>query len=126
MKKRVKLPKDNPKALLDLAAKLRVKHRADGETSPLKVLNWAEIDFLIDDSIAVDDRAMRLKREKLLTFQLRNQRLKQLMNFVRNSRDILTGVHSDEMKTLGLWGYDVLESRSSARVVPAPERMNAE
>jgi hypothetical protein len=48
------------------------------------------------------------------------------MNVVRNTRDILTAVQSDEMKALGLWGYDVFENRSFTPVVPAPERMNAD
>ena len=121
MKKRVKIPHQNPKALLDLATKMRTKHLADGDASPLRVLNWTELNPMIDDALAVEDRALRLNREKLLTYQQRRMQLKKIERVMRNPRDILTAVHSDEMKMLGLWGYDVLENRTSSPEVSAPE-----
>ena len=114
MKKRVRIPQQDPKALLDLALKLRAKHLADGEASPLKVLNWTEVNSLIDSAIEVEDRAIKLKREKLQMYELRSRQLITLANVVRSSRDVLTGVHRGEMKTLGLWGFDVFDNRSSA------------
>jgi len=111
MKKRVKIPQQNPKELLELAQKLRAKHVADGDASPLKVLNWTELNPLIDSAIEVEDRALRLKREKLAIYQQRSRQLIALTNVMRNSRDILTGVHPAEMKALGLWGFDVLDNR---------------
>ncbi len=115
MKKRVKIPQRNAKALLDLAKKVRDKHLADGEASPLKVLNWAEIGPVIEDALTTDEKAEQLKREKLRVFQQRSNRLQEVINIVRSSRDILTGVHSDEMKMLGLWGFDVLDNRTSVQ-----------
>lgn len=111
MKKRVKIPKQDPKALLDLAKKLREKHLNDGEASPLKVLNWDEINPEIDEAIALEEKALRLKREKLSIYQQRSRRLQNVLRIVRNGRDVLTGVHSVEMKTLGLWGFDVMDNR---------------
>ena len=111
MKKRVKIPHQDPKALLELATQMRNKHVADGDASPLKVLNWTDVNTLIDSAIEIEDRALQLKREKLLTYQQRSRQLIALTNVVRSSRDILTGVHAVEMKTLGLWGFDVLENR---------------
>jgi hypothetical protein len=115
MKKRVKIPMQNAKALLDLAKKVREKHLADGEASPLKVLNWAEINPLIEEAVEADEKALRLKREKLSTYQQRGRRLESMLSLVRSSRDILTGVYSNEMKVLGNWGFDVLDNRA---VVP--------
>jgi hypothetical protein len=109
MKKRVKIPMQNAKALLDLAKKVREKHLTDGEASPLKVLNWGELNPMIDG-------ALRLKREKLNTYQQRSRRLQAVLGMVRSSRDILTGVHSDEMKALGLWGFDVLDGKATLPV----------
>jgi len=99
------------KSLLDLAKKMRDKHLADGETSPLKVLDWAVVGPLIDDALKTEEAADRLKREKVMTFQLREQRLQEVLSIVRNGRDILTAVHSNQMKALGQWGFDVLETR---------------
>jgi hypothetical protein len=121
MKKRVKIPMRNTKTLLDLAKKVREKHLADGEASPLKVLNWAEVSPMIDDVLEIEDRALRLNREKLLTYQHRRVQLSKLISVMRNSRDILTGVHSSEMKELGLWGYDVVEVRRNGTQLPAVE-----
>ena len=111
MKKRVKIPMQNAKALLDLAKKVREKHVADGEASPLKVMNWAELNPLLDEAMETEERALRLKREKLSIYQQRSRRLESVLSMVRNSRDILTGVHSTQMKTLGDWGFDVLDNR---------------
>ena len=113
MKKRVKIPTSNAQALLDLARKMREKHLTDGETSPLKIMDWNEVGPIIDAAIEADERALRLKREKLLMYQHRRRLLQDLTAFVRNSRDILTGVHSVEMKNLGLWGFDVLDNKTS-------------
>ena len=113
MKKRVKIPTRNAKGLLDLVKKVREKHLADGDASPLKVLNWAEIGPEIDAAIELEERALKLKREKLSVFQQRAHRLEVMTSLVRRSRDVLVGVHLDEMKTLGLWGFDVLEKRAT-------------
>ena len=111
MKKRVRIPMRNPKALLDLAKKVREKHLADGEESPLKILNWAEINQLIDDAINAEEMALKLKREKLSMFQLRTSRMDAVAEMLRSSRNILAGVHSKRMKQLGLWGFDVLDGK---------------
>jgi hypothetical protein len=118
MKKRVKIPMQDAKALLDLAKKVREKHVADGEASPLKVLNWGELNPMIDGALETEEKAVRLKREKLNTYQQRSRRLQAVLGMVRSSRDILTGVHSSEMKALGLWGFDVLDGKAT---VPAEE-----
>lgn len=67
MKKRVIIPMQDAKALLDLAKKVREKHVADGEASPLKVLNWSELNPMIDGALETEEKAVRLKREKLNT-----------------------------------------------------------
>lgn len=113
MKKRVKIPLQDVKAMLDLVTKVRDKHLADGDASPLKVMNWAEISPAIDEALQVEERALQLKREKLSLYQQRARALQTAVSIARNSRDILTGVHSDQMKMLGLWGFDVLDNRTT-------------
>ena len=111
MKKRVRIPMRNPKALLDLANKVREKHMADGEESPLKVLNWNEVNAAITQALEVEEKALPFKRETLNLYQQRAQALESVVNIMRNSRDILTGVHRSKMKMLGLWGFDVLDGK---------------
>ena len=111
MKKRVRIPVRDVKALLDLAKKVREKHLADGDASPLKVLNWEMINTTIDEAISSEAEALKLKREKLKMYQQLNRRREAVVNVMRNTRDVLSGVFPDEMKVLGLWGFDVLDNR---------------
>lgn len=113
MKKRVKIPMNDAQALIILARKVRDKHVADGEASPLKFLNWAEINAMIDEASAVEDQANDIKRVKRQVYQARSRKLTALRTQLRRSRDILTGMYRDEMKVMGSWGFDVLDNKTS-------------
>ena len=125
MKKRVRIPVRDVKSLLDLANKVREKHVADGDASPLKVLNWDQINTAIDDAVTIEDKALKMKRDKLKFYQQRSRRIQAVVNIMRNTRDVLTGVHPDEMKALGEWGFDVLDSRTTPQEgeEPTPEKV---
>jgi hypothetical protein len=123
MKKRVRIPVRDVKSLLDLANKVREKHLADGDASPLKVLNWDQINTAIDDAITIEDKALKMKRDKLKFYQQRSRRIEAVVNIMRSTRDVLTGVHPDEMKALGAWGFDVFDNRISP---PAEEEQTPE
>ena len=114
MKQPVLLPLRESEKLVDLVTKLRDKHVAEGDASPLKVFNWDALNPILDDALAQEHEAERLKREKLNAYQQRNLKRRSLVAFVRKSRDILTGVHDQEMKVLGLWGFNVIDNRSSS------------
>jgi len=43
----------------------------------------------------------------------RSRRIAAVVNIMRNTRDVLTGVHLDEMKALGAWGFDVFDTRTT-------------
>jgi hypothetical protein len=111
MKKRVKIPRNKPSELLELAKKVQQKHLADGDSSVLKVLNWKDLGSVVDESFAAHEKAERLKREMLEAYQQRDLRLESVLGLLRDSRDVLTGAYSKEMKVLGQWGYDVAEIR---------------
>ncbi|HEX5172279.1 MAG TPA: hypothetical protein VFW11_24050 [Cyclobacteriaceae bacterium] len=114
MKKRVKIPVSNPAQLLDLAKKVQSKHTADGDGSLLKILNWTEITPTIEAAVANHEKARQLKREMVEAYQQRNLQLQEIIQAVRDSRDILSGAFKKEMKVLGQWGYEVLDVRSNA------------
>ena len=113
MKKRVRIPSQKPRLLLDLAKKVHDKHVSDGDTSLLKVLNWEEVKSLIDEAMLAQDLAERLKRQTVEAYQQRSVRLQPIVQILRDSRDILTGAYSKEMKVLGQWGFDVFDVRSN-------------
>lgn len=112
MKKRVKIPHNNPIELLDLAKKVQAKHLADGEESLLRDLNWAEITPILEAALLEHERSKQLKREMLEAYQQRDIQLKTIIDALRDSRDILTGVYKKKMKVLGQWGYEVLDVRN--------------
>jgi hypothetical protein len=109
MKKRVKIPTNKPAQLLDLAKRVQQKHLADGDGSVLKILNWQDVNLAIEQASQAHEKAERTKREMLEAYQQRTLKVNSVLGFLRNSRDILTGAYSREMKTLGQWGYDVFE-----------------
>jgi hypothetical protein len=112
MKKRVKLP-GRSKDLLDLAKKVQLKHVADGPSSPLIVLDWQTAGPLIEKVVTAHERAEQLRREMHEAFQQRNLNLAAVRDVVRGCRDVLTGRYLREMKTLGQWGFDVLDVRAA-------------
>ncbi len=121
MKKRVRIPLRNVSQLLELAKKVRTKHLADGEASPLKVLDWTALNTVINEATEMEDLALTLKREKLRVYSQRAIRMEAVLGMVRSSRDLLTAVHPNAMKELGLWGFDVLENKVQ---LPEPDETN--
>jgi len=113
MKKRVVIPVQNPKAVLELAQSVKIKHLQDGDASILKVLNWQQLTLDIDNAQQSHDKAETLKREMLASYTERNLRLESVIEMLRNSRDLLTGANSKNMKLMGQWGFDVREPRST-------------
>ena len=109
-KKRVKIPK-NAAELVALAKRVKDKHTAEADASALRILNWQQVGPVIDDSILLQEKAAQLKRELLETYQKRDFRLDEVVKIMRSSRDILTGKYGDEIKALGQWGFDVLDTR---------------
>ena len=118
MKKRVEIP-TNANELLALAKRVRDKHIADGDASVLKALNWSELHGVIDQTITLHEEADRLKRALMEAYQQRDLKMEPVRRLLRNSRDILSGTYDGEMKKMGQWGFQVLETRS-AKVVKEP------
>lgn len=114
MKQPVLLPLQETEKLVDLVTKLRAKHVAEGDASPLKVFDWDTLNPLLDQALDQEQVAARLKRETLNAFQQRKLKRRNLIAFVRKSRDILTGMYDQEMKVLGLWGFHVIDNRSTS------------
>ena len=114
MKKRVKIPVSNPAALLELAKKVQSKHIADGEASLLNAVKRSEVSPLLEAALADHEKATRMKREMVEAYQQRNLKLQSILQALRDSRDLLSGVFKKEMKVLGQWGYEVLDVRENA------------
>ena len=122
IKMRVEIPK-NPKELLDLSIKVSAKHTADAAASPLNLLQ--DIDIAVESSKAAaallkhnEAEDLRLQMEK--AYKDRDFLMSNTATFVKNSRDLLTGMHRENMKRLGDWGFTVDHSAKAKKAVVPP------
>ena len=104
----------------DLAKKVQQKHVADGNSSPLNALDWTSVGPLIEKVNADHEKAERSRRELREAIQQRSLNMSKLTDFVRGSRDVLTGRYLREMKTLGQWGFLVMDNRIKGEESPEP------
>lgn len=103
---RVDIPR-NPEALLALAETICTRDAELGERSPLGFLNWSEKAPQLDEAIAAHEEAEALRRQMEAAYEKRDKLVKDATTWVRQSRDILTGVYRDEMRKLGDYGFTV-------------------
>lgn len=125
MKNRVRIPKHHGQELLTLIQQVRARHEAEGDESPLRILDWNALNQLINDAAALEEQAHHLRREKLRVYQQRALRQHEIKLRVRGIRDLLTGIYSEERKALGMWGFDVLDSRTIRTSTETPVAMKA-
>jgi len=111
---RVSIPKKK-RELISLAQKVLSKHQLDAEQSKLNVLDWSKFDEKIQQALAMQNTAEDLARKSKLTTEQCDLLLQDIHDHLRSSRDVLTGVFKSEMKKLGDWGYDVIESARVAK-----------
>ena len=113
MKNRVRIPRKNASAILDLAKKVYAKHQADGANSELQLLNWDAMAAPIAEAQQLHDEALMHRMEMRRRIQTRSAKLLAISSKLRDSRDVLTGLHKTEMRSLEQWGFDVLDPRVS-------------
>ncbi len=116
-KSRVKIP-TNPEDLLKLGKSIYDKHKADATTSPLNTLT----DFKWDDegpklalAEAKHNEAEELKKKMEAAYKQRDLLMANTTAIIRASRDVLSGINSQNMKRLGDWGFTVDDSPTSAK-----------
>lgn len=110
---RVDLP-NKVEDMISLAKTIAGKHAELGTASPLGLLKWDKITPAITAAETSHREAKRLQSQAESATQTRDAALELLTQFLRSSRDVLSGVHADEMRKLGDYGFTV--SASSSRV----------
>ena len=109
----------SPSELLDLAAKVYVKHQADGESSPLNSLvdnNWVVTGPKIAQALEIHQEAEGLRKKMEELYRERDIMLPEIEEIVRNSRNMLKSLHTKNPKRLGDWGFVVDDSVQKAPV----------
>jgi hypothetical protein len=117
-KPRIPIP-TNPGEIIDLASSIEEQHTALGKASPLAMLEWDIVSPQIKDASAVQKQIDKISKELEKLTQRRNNLLDPIGEFVRSSRDILSGVYRSEMKKLGDFGYVVDDSPKAKKTKPA-------
>jgi len=108
-KMRVTIPK-NPKDILLLAEKVYQKHLSEGANSVLALLNdynWAVEGPKI--SVALDNYTIgeTKSKESEKAYKERDLTTNNILDIIKASRDLLTGLNRNNMKRLGDWGFEV-------------------
>ena len=105
-KPRVFIP-TNPGEIIGLASSIQEQHTDLGKDSPLILLDWKVVIPQIKEAAEVQAKINKLAKELEKLTQRRNNLLNPIGEFVRSSRDILSGLYRGEMKKLGDFGFEV-------------------
>lgn len=105
-------------AVIELAQDIADKDAELGVASPLASLNLSE---LLGEEGALKmakdhhQNAKRLEKEVEKEYEQRDKFVDLLQKLIRRSRDILKGVHADEPKKLGDFGFEVNHTADPAK-----------
>ena len=97
----------NPKELLNLGNRVLKKHQDDAGTSPLNSLEWDSVGPTIPTGLELHEKVKDLERQLEALYEERDAIVDKVKDQVFRSRDILKGVHRNDLRRLGDWGFDV-------------------
>ncbi len=92
---------------INLAKMIAAKHTELGTASPLGQLKWEKVSPAIAAAETAHRESKRLQAQAEAATQTRDAALETIVTFLRASRDVLSGVHADEMRKLGDYGFTV-------------------
>ena len=104
---------------LALAAKVYAKHQADGASSPVGGLGWAQTGPTIASTQKLRSDAVDLKRQSEQKNEQAANAAAPIDDIVRRARDVLLGLYRDNPRKLADWGFNVDDSPQPA-AKPAP------
>jgi hypothetical protein len=119
---RIEIP-TNPEDLLKLAEKIYAKHLADGDKSPLKIMQdfkWDAVGPNIALALQKHSEAVDLQKKMEIAYEERNNLMVDIPKGITSSRDFLKGVYSSSPKTLGDYGYTVDDSPKVKKTITKP------
>ncbi len=106
---------------INLAKMIAAKHTELGTASPLGQLKWDKVTPAIAAAETAHRESKRLQAQAEAATQARDVQLETIVTFLRASRDVLSGVHADEMRRLGEYGFAVSAfSSRGAKEAPDP------
>lgn len=112
-KPRIIIP-DNPAELIKLGSQIYAQHQKMGGKSPLNALeelpSWDEVGPKVVAAQTLQDKIEQHERDLKTLYGQRQQVIDVLKPQARGSRDLLSGVYSQNLRRLGDFGYDVIDA----------------
>lgn len=96
-----------------MAEIISARHATDGETSPLNILQDTFLSGIGPKVTACQQqhlKAEELRRQMELAYRERDAMLMPIVEAIKASRDLLTGVYRSQPKKLGEWGFRVSDN----------------
>ena len=103
---RILIPR-NAEELLKLAQLIQAKDAELGSKSPLTALEWTKKAEQVSIALAAHNQAEALRRQMEIAYEQRDNLVEEITEWVRQSRDILTGIYRQEIQKLGDFGFTV-------------------
>ena len=97
--------------VIQLAQVIQTKDAELGTASPLALLKWADKLAAIQSALEAQERAEALREQLDSAYEERDRRIKELLESIRQSRDVLTGIYRKDMSKLNDFGFTVQTSK---------------
>ena len=113
-KPRVVIPRKNGD-VIQLAQTIQAKDAQLGAASPLALLKWADKLAAIQSALDAQEQAETLRKQLDAAYEERDRCIKELLESIRQSRDVLTGIYRQDMNKLEDFGFTVEAKTQSDR-----------
>ena len=111
---KVEIP-SNPDKKAVLAIDILTRAVDEGPQSPLKPLINDQITTKINAIRAKTKQATEMRHQSEVLIEQRNNMIPDVEQFIRSSRDILSGIYPNEMKRLTEYGFVVVENTTKEK-----------
>ncbi|MEL7086169.1 MAG: hypothetical protein AAF268_15355 [Cyanobacteria bacterium P01_A01_bin.3] len=98
--------------VIQLAQVIQSKDAELGTDSPLALLKWANKLAAIQSALDAQERAEELRDQLDSAYEERDRRIKELLESIRQSRDVLTGIYRQDMSKLTDFGFTVEKNKT--------------
>ena len=115
----VPMPQSKPRVVIprkigdviQLAQVIQSKDSELGIASPLALLKWKDKLAAIQSALEAQQQAETLRSQLDLAYEERDRCIKELLESIRQSRDVLTGIYRQDMDKLEDFGFTVEKSK---------------
>jgi hypothetical protein len=112
-----------PSPLVVLAVAIKAQHEKLGKNSPLNVLDWEKYGPAVDEASEVNTKVTGLEKDVEKLSERRQVLVNgSLIDFVRSSRDVLTGAFRGQLHQMVNFGFDVSNTPVTKKASDAAEK----